>query len=131
MSDLEEYIMLLLNKGHIKFEREKIFSDLRKGRYRFDFYCPYVDGGSVIEVQGPQHYEQIKHFQKTRRDFMAAQERDRRKISYCLSNGIKIYCIPYWEVKEIKTAKEIFSDKFLARNKWKNDDDWRNFQGQN
>jgi hypothetical protein len=55
------------------------------------------------------------------------QEHDRRKISYCLANNIKIYIIPYWELPKITSAAELFSDKYLARDRWKNDDDYEKF----
>lgn len=128
MSDLEEKVMKILKQDNVYFEREKTFSDLRKGRYRFDFYCPYVDGGrAVIEVQGQQHYQRINKFHKTLNEFKAGKERDRRKISYCLANSIRIYCIPYWEVEYLHSAADIFSEKFRAKTKWKNDIDWKNF----
>lgn len=128
MSDLEEKVMKVLKKDGIYFEREKTFSDLRKGKYRFDFYCPYVEGGgAIVEVQGQQHYQQIKKFHSSLKDFKAGQERDRRKISYCLANSIPIYCIPYWEVDSIKKSSDIFQEKYRAKTKWKNDVDWKNF----
>ena len=38
MSSYEEKIIAILKRGKIKFQREKTFSDLRKGKYRFDFF---------------------------------------------------------------------------------------------
>ena len=126
MSKGEEKIIGLLKKGGYRFEREKRFKDLKHGLYRFDFY---VVGGRpkncVIEVQGAQHYQHVKKFYRTRAEFMAAQERDRRKISYCLANGIPIYIIPYWELDSLTCAQDIFQKKFLAQSRWKNDIDWK------
>lgn len=128
MSELEAVVLKILLKNKIKFDREKTFTDLRKGRYRFDFYCYGIDGGdAAIEVQGPQHYYKINKFFKSTQEFKAAQERDRRKINYCLARKIKLYCIPYWEIDNLKTLTDVFQDKFLAKTKWKNDEDWRNF----
>ena len=83
----EEKIIQLLKKSGYKFEREKRFKDLRHGLLRFDFY---VMGGPskfcIIEVNGMQHYKQVGKFHRSRAEFVAAQERDRRKISYCLSH---------------------------------------------
>ena len=128
MSKGEEKIIQLLKQGKYKFEREKRFGDLKKGRYRFDFY---VYGGRpmpcVIEFNGAQHYKQVGKFQHTRADFLAAQERDRRKISYALANGIPIYVIPYWELDNLTSAEDIFQEKYRARNRWKNDYDWQKF----
>ncbi len=94
------------------------------GLYRFDFYIPSLN--IVLEVNGLQHYVFTKQFHTNRSDFLKAQERDRRKISYCLANNIKIYCIPYWEIGNIKTFNDLFQDKFLARSKFHNDTAWRN-----
>lgn len=128
MSHYEEKIVTLLKRGKIKFEREKRFSDLRNGRFRFDFYV-YVQGGPVIvEVQGEQHYQFVSRFYKSRKDFMAARERDRRKISYCLANQIPIYIIPYWEIENLTCAADLFQERFRAKTRWKNDVDFQNFK---
>lgn len=128
MSHYEEKIVTLLKRGKIKFEREKRFSDLRNGRFRFDFYV-YVQGGpAVIEVQGEQHYQFVSRFYKSRKDFMAARERDRRKISYCLANQIPIYIIPYWEIENLTCAADLFQERFRAKTRWKNDVDFQNFK---
>ena len=125
VSSYEEKVISLLQKGKIKFEREKHFSDLRKGKYRFDFY---VEGGRAIEVQGQQHYQFIPKFYRSRAEFEAAKERDRRKISYCLAHRISLYIIPYWELENLSTAADLFQSRFLARTRWKNDLDWQHYQ---
>lgn len=128
MSHYEEKIVTLLKRDKIKFEREKRFSDLRNGRFRFDFYV-YVQGGpAVIEAQGEQHYQFVSRFYKSRKDFMAARERDRRKISYCLANQIPIYIIPYWEIENLTCAADLFQERFRAKTRWKNDVDFQNFK---
>lgn len=108
MSQLEDKILHILLKDKIRFEREKTFTDLRKGKYRFDFFCPEIQGGALIEVQGEQHYISNPKFFKSRKEFNAAKERDRRKISYCLAHNIPLYCIPYWEIEKITKATDIF-----------------------
>lgn len=124
MSSYEEKIIKILRKEKIHFEREKSFSDLKKGKYRYDFY---VLGGRpcLIEIQGAQHYGFVKKFYKTQTDFKKAQERDRRKISYALAHNIPLYVIPYWEVDNLNSATDIFNEKFRARDRWKNDRDWQ------
>ena len=124
----EEKIIGLLKKSRYRFEREKRFGDLKRGLYRFDFYV--LSGRStpcVIEFNGAQHYVQLTHFQTTARKFKAQQERDRRKISYCLAHNIPIYIIPYWEIDNIHTAADLFKDKYRAKDRWKNDRDWKKF----
>jgi hypothetical protein len=48
MSKGEDKIVDLLNRAKIKYQREKTFSDLKHGLFRYDFYLPDVDGGRVI-----------------------------------------------------------------------------------
>lgn len=127
MSKGEDKITTLLTKARIPFRREKNFSDLKHGLFRYDFYIPDLYGGPVIiEFNGEQHYHYIKHFFRTPREWRAAQEHDRRKISYALANKIKIYIIPFWEIDNIRTAAELFQDKFLAKTRWKNDEEVKN-----
>ena len=129
MSRYEEQVITLLQKGRYKFEREKRFNDLKHGLYRFDFY---VVGGRaipcVIEVQGEGHYQYIDKFYRSRAEFEAAKERDRRKISYCLAHNIPLYIIPYWELDNLHTAADLFNPRFRARSRWKNDQDWQRQQ---
>lgn len=119
MSNLELHILKILKQNGISFEREKTFSDLRKNKYRYDFYLPKQN--VLIEINGAQHYENIKFFYKSRIEFKKAQERDRRKIAYALANNISLYIIPYWEIPEIKNLNQIFQKKFLATSKYHND----------
>ena len=126
MSSYEEQIIKLLQKGKYKFEREKHFSDLKKGKYRFDFY---VDGGrAIVEVNGEGHYSYVPNFYHSRAEFESAKERDRRKISYCLAKNIPLYIIPYWEIDNLKSSADIFKLEFLAKTRWKNDQDWQRYQ---
>ena len=119
MSNLELHILKILTKEKITFEREKTFSDLRKNKYRYDFFLP--EHNVLLEINGAQHYENIKFFYKNRVEFKKAQERDRRKIAYALGHNIPLYIIPYWEIPNIKKANEIFQKKFLATSKYHND----------
>ena len=119
MSNLELHILKILKQEGIPFVREKTFSDLRKNKYRFDFYLPKQN--VLIEINGAQHYENISFFYKNRIEFKKAQERDRRKISYALANEIPLYIIPHWEIQNIKNSKQIFQKKFLATSKYHND----------
>lgn len=115
-SSLEEYIIKILQKEKIKFQREKTYPDLKFGYYRFDFFLPQYN--LLIEVDGAQHYKFSKIFHKKRQDFLKAQERDRRKNSYALSHNIPLYRIPYFEIENIHTFQDILQDKFLVKDKW-------------
>lgn len=119
MSKNEEKIVKILLQEKISFVREKTFQDLKNGKFRFDFYLPKEK--ILIEIDGEQHFKQIKKFQKTRQDFLKQQERDRRKNSYCLANNIPLYRVPYWEIENINCFKQIIKKEFLVKNKWHND----------
>ena len=123
MSLLEKKVYDLLVEGHFYIEREKIFKDCYNGLYRYDFFLPEIN--TVLEVNGEQHYSYIKKFYKSKTDFSRAQERDRRKISYALAHGMKIYCIPYWEIDKLSSVDDLFAQKFLAQSKFHNDDVFR------
>ena len=118
MSSYESQIMNILKLAKIKFQKEKTFKDLKHGLFRFDFYIPDLQGGPVIiEVDGEQHFKPIYG----RQNFLKGQEHDRRKNSYCLANNIPLYRIPYWEVKNLKAPSDIFTNKFLVKTRWHND----------
>lgn len=118
MSKYEEQVIKILKQAKIKFLREKTFSDLRHGLYRFDFYIPDLQGApAIIEVDGEQHFKPVYG----RQAFLKGQEHDRRKNSYCLANNIPLYRIPYWEIKNLNAASDIFVNKFLVKDKWHND----------
>lgn len=127
MSKGEDKIVDLLNKAKIRFVREKTFSDLKHGLFRFDFYVKNVHGADcIIEFNGEQHYHYVKKFYKTEREWRTAQEHDRRKISYCLAKDIPIYIIPFWEIDKINNAADLFKDTYRARTRWKNDEEAKN-----
>ena len=118
MSKYEDKIVSILKQLKIKFQREKTFSDLKHGLFRFDFYISNLHGARVIiEVDGEQHFKPVYG----RQSFLKGQEHDRRKNSYCLANNIRLYRVPYWKIKEIQDAKDIFKDEFLVKNRWHND----------
>lgn len=123
MSSFEKKVYDLLIEGRFYIEREKIFKDCYNGLYRYDFYLPEIN--SLIEVNGEQHYAYTKRFYKNKTEFSRAQERDRRKISYALARGMKLYCIPYWEIGSLSSPEDLFAQKFLAQSKFHNDDVFR------
>lgn len=120
----EKIYKLLAAAGYnVKLEYE--FSNLKgkKGvplRYDFALLC----GGrpiALIEYDGEAHFKQIKRFQATSDKFKQSQERDRKKNQYALMNNIPLYRIPYWEIDNITGYTQIFSRKFLVKNKFHND----------
>ena len=126
MSKGENKIVDMLQAAGLKFEREKTFSDLKNGKFRYDFYV-YVDcGRAIVEYNGEQHYHYVKKFYKTPVEWRKMQEHDRRKISYALANNIPIYIIPFWELQNLGTAADLFQEKFKATTRWKNDEEVKN-----
>ena len=123
MSSLEKKVYGLLKEGRFYIEREKIFKDCYNGLYRYDFFLPEIN--TILEVNGEQHYTYTKKFYKNKSEFLRAQERDRRKISYALAHNIKIYCIPYWEIDNLSSPDDLFAQNFLAKSKFHNDDAFR------
>lgn len=129
MSKGENKIVDLLNAARIRYEREKTFSDLRHGKFRFDFYIKNVYGADcIIEFNGEQHYQYVGKFYKNQVEWRQAQGRDMRKISYCLANNIQLYIIPYWEIDNIRTAADLFQPKYLARDRYKNYTDYEKYR---
>lgn len=118
MSKYENKVMEILKKAKLSFYREKTFQDLKRGLFRFDFYLPNVHGAPVIiEVDGEQHFKPVYG----RQAFLKGQEHDRQKNSYCLANNIPLYRIPYWEIYNLKTVADIFTDNHLVKSRWHND----------
>lgn len=129
MSKGENKIVDLLNQARIYFEREKTFSDLRGGKFRYDFYLPNAHGRDrIIEFNGEQHYYYIGKFYKNKVEWKQAQGRDMRKISYCLANKIDLFIIPFWDIDRILRVEDLFQDKYLAKSQYKNFDDYRTYQ---
>lgn len=127
MSKGEDKVKSILDKSKISYVREKTFPDFRNGKLRFDFYLP--DFGILIEVDGQQHFERVKQFHPTQRDFTHAKQNDYYKNSYALSHGIKLFRIPYWEIENVNSFSDIISAQFLVTTKWHNDLIYRKYLG--
>lgn len=130
MSKGEDKIVDILNKSKIKYEREKTFSDLKHGKFRYDFYFKDARGADcIIEYNGEQHYQYVGKFFANQTEWRQAQGRDMRKISYCLAHNIQLYIIPYWEIDNINSLQDIVQQKFRARNRYKNFTDFESHRG--
>ena len=117
MSSYEEKIVKILKAAAIKFQREKTFSDLRGGKYRYDFYIPSTN--TILEIDGQFHFKPIRGEQELK----AQKERDRRKNSYALAHNIPLYRIPYWDLdnNSIKNYNNLIQKKYLVTSSWHND----------
>ena len=120
-SHYENFISDLLQKSHIDYQKEVSYTNLRGGRFRYDFSTPH----GLIEVNGQQHYYEVFG---GRSGLLKQQEHDRRKISYALANCIPLYIIPFWDIYSLTNAHELFQDKYRAKSRWHNDKVWREHQ---
>lgn len=104
-SNLECRIHDILEEADVSFQEEWIFPDLNSssGRpLRFDF-CVFDDMGNIdylIEAQGIQHYQPIKHFGGSR-GLHRQRYNDDLKRRYCMNNNLRLIHIPYWDEKKL------------------------------
>ena len=114
-SSYEEKVIQLLKQSGIKFQREKTFSDLKGGSFRYDFYLPSRQ--CILEIDGQYHWKPIRG----RAALLKQQEHDRIKNSYCLAHNIPLYRIPYWEMDKISNSFDLFKNQYRVSSKWHND----------
>lgn len=73
----------------------------------------------LIEYQGEQHYQTVKHFGgKSKKEI--TQKRDKIKLDYCQNNDIALLRIPYTDHKVISQRIAAFVESLLPQNNsWK------------
>ena len=126
-------IAKILKENNYNFCLEKTYPDFRSYKnhnfpYRYDF-CVNVDGKEIlIEYDSELHFKFIPCFHRIEQNFREAQERDRRKNSYCLANQIPLYRIPYWDLDKINSFSDICIDEYKVKNRYHNDYLWRKHQ---
>lgn len=125
MSKGEQLIKSILEDENVRYQQEKIFTDLRNGKLRFDFFLPEFE--TLIEVDGEGHFQQIKKFYKNRQEFNHAKQNDRYKNSFALARGYRLYRIPYWEIDNIKIFSDIVQEKYHVTTQWHNDIVYREY----
>ena len=89
---------IITREYYIKYGNTRLF---------FDFYIK--DVGVVIEVQGRQHDEFVKHFHSNRETFLASKRRDNLKKEYCEKEDLVLV-----EIRE-KDEKELDGNFILQR----------------
>jgi very-short-patch-repair endonuclease len=87
----EKLTRSLLTDLKLDFKEQERFKET--GKCKFDFYLP--DQSIIIEPDGMQHFKPVKYFNKTGKEFKAAQKRDCLKNNFCLNHNIAILRIPY------------------------------------
>lgn len=108
----EAKITKILQDSQIEYTAQKTFADFKNENnicYRFDFYI----NGKIIEYDGIQHFKTKNSGWDTQEQFEKTQKNDYIKNKYCLDNHIPLYRIPYWELNNINTFKDLFQEKFL------------------
>lgn len=74
---------------------DNIFEEvyIKGERFFLDFFLP--NRSIVIECNGRQHYEHVKFFHKTVKDFNKQKDVDDRKRQWCNLNNFKLIEIKY------------------------------------
>lgn len=120
----EKAITRILLKNSISFEREKSFKEIpRIARCRYDFYLPKLN--ILLEYDGQQHFQYIKHFDNKITNFKHRQELDRLKNAGALAMGIKLYRIPYWDLDTLNDFNDLVRPQYLVTSKFHNDEVYR------
>ena len=79
-------------------------------RLFFDFY---LKGLSIlIECQGRQHYEFVKHFHGDKEKFYSQKRRDNLKMKYCLDNNLTL--VYFYDKQDIITNDLILNRIYEA-----------------
>ena len=105
MSKLSENVYALLKKvfPHYTIITEH-FVFFKGTKLFFDFYIKEM--GILIEAQGRQHEEFIKHFHGDAGGFLAAKQRDNLKIEYCEKKALVL--ITFDEKEELSTKRLLY-----------------------
>lgn len=94
-SSLEFEVRKYLEEKNIKYIQQKTFIGCKMKRLLpFDFYL--TDYNCVIEVNGRQHYYEVKKFNRTLKE---QKQYDDFKRKYCFENDIIYIEIPYYNIK--------------------------------
>lgn len=129
MSKGEEKLLTILRReiktGQVKnIKREVIFQGLnyKDSPLRYDIAFESPKGLVLCEFDGPQHYEYNKFFHKKYSTFRHMQANDRRKNEYALKHNIPLFRIPYYDLDNINSLKDILRPQYKVKTKYHNDD---------
>lgn len=105
----ERKISLYLDKNHVEFTKQKMFSSLRYILpLKYDFYLSELN--LIIEYDGEGHYQAkfgstLEQKQKNLED---CQLRDKIKDEWAKANNIPLLRIPYWDFERIEKLLDAF-----------------------
>lgn len=109
MSFIATQVSCLLNNIFPANPHRRVFSEyyvnFKNIRLFFDFYVS--ESSLLIECQGRQHFEFVKHFHGSAENFRAQKFRDNLKIEYVQGNNL--YLIRLYESEKI--TKDLILDK--------------------
>ena len=98
----EHKIMKYLENNSFDYDTQVVFKDLKDNHpLRFDFSIKTPNNFILLEYDGIQHFEPVKHWggeEGLRRN----QLRDKMKNDYVREKGYKLIRIPYWEFDNIE-----------------------------
>lgn len=87
----------ILKMHNVNYIQQKWFEDCRDQKpLPFDFYLPAIN--TIIQFDGEQHFLPLYGDES----FQLIKKHDKIKNEYCKVNGIKLYRIPYWELKNLQ-----------------------------
>lgn len=100
----------ILKDNKVTFIKEKTFPDLLSPKgfpLRYDFYLN--DKNILIEFDGKQHFDKNNFFNYNNYEYR--HECDVIKNNYAINNSIKLYRIPYTDIKKIN-IDNLFNKKY-------------------
>lgn len=118
----ERATRLSLESHGIKYKKEKtILKSNKRSRPRYDFFL--TDKNTLIEFDGKQHFEEIKHFHRTPKSFETKKKADIDKTTEALRQGYKLIRIDYTCINDvddhIKKGMLCKSELYLSSNIYK------------
>lgn len=114
----EQVIKNILKNNNIdyiqQYSNNSCRNPLTNSLLYFDF-CIFQKGTDnilfFIEFDGIQHFKNIKYFKNSLKQI---QYRDIYKNQWCKNNNYKLYRIPYYDLKELQTYKDLIQNKYLV-----------------
>ena len=95
----EKAVKKYLEDHNITYEREVTLESLPRKRYDFRFVHKEIE--YLLEFDGLQHFEEIKHFHREEDSFEEGQQVDLRKTRHALRNGYRLIRIDYTQVDNV------------------------------
>ena len=89
MSKIADDVYLILQKEFpFTYIEKEYYVNYKNTRLLFDFYVRTL--GILIECQGRQHTEFVKHFHGQAENFYSQKRRDNLKVEYCEENNLTL-----------------------------------------